>query len=84
MRERKGIILFLLLSFCVFPQGLKIVDLTPKGSSNNPFDVLEIEFNQEINESSFTVEDIVFTGPGGNIVPSNITKISGTKYQIIS
>ncbi|MCM8769378.1 MAG: hypothetical protein NC911_06890, partial [Candidatus Omnitrophica bacterium] len=76
-------ILFLLTSF-LFSQQLRIIDLAPKGSSNTPFDILEVEFNQEINQSTFTVEDIVFTGPGGNIGPANIIKISGTKYQIIS
>jgi hypothetical protein len=84
---KRGIKLILVFFFSFFyfsfSDNLKDVDVIPKGSVSQPFSNLEIVFNNEIKQETFTESDIVFTGPSGQITPGAINKISATNYEIV-
>jgi hypothetical protein len=84
---KRGIKLILVFFFSFFyfsfSDNLKVVDVIPKGSVSQPFSNLEIVFNNEIKQETFTESDIVFTGPSGQITPGTINKISATNYEIV-
>lgn len=58
-----------------------IRNVTPSGTTtitNN----IQVEFINEIDESSFTVDDVSITGPSGLITPLAINRINNITYEI--
>ncbi len=62
--------------------GLWITQLIPLGTSGHPFDKLQLEFSNPIIENTFSVDDIIFSGGGGPIMPVSINKVQDTLYEI--
>ena len=77
-----GIVLALLTLHC-HAAGLRVERLEAQGGNAAPFDAIEVQFNQPVADGSFTTADIVaFTGPGGNVPVSSVTKVTSQRYLI--
>jgi hypothetical protein len=68
------------------PSDLLFVDrVIPTGPSGEPFDRLEIVFNQAVVDGTFTLSDVSFGVHGGaDITPLALTKITSTRYELVS
>ena len=49
---------------------LYVTRLTPLGPSGPPFDLLDIQFSNPVQSSSFTLSQLTISGPSGAITPS--------------
>jgi len=61
---------------------LRIDAVVAAGAADQPFDKLEVQFNQDVQEASFTLADIALSGPGGVITPTGLTRLAGDRYEI--
>ncbi|MBM4083452.1 MAG: right-handed parallel beta-helix repeat-containing protein, partial [Planctomycetes bacterium] len=64
------------------PDGFWLTQVVPTGDAGRPFDTLEVHFSQAVQDGSFTVDDVQFTGPGGPIAPSALTQVEADKYEL--
>jgi len=59
--------------------GARILSVTPNATGANPVSSLRVTFNEAINASTFTAQDVsAFTGPNGTITVTGITAVSGS------
>ncbi|HQL74510.1 MAG TPA: Ig-like domain-containing protein, partial [Phycisphaerae bacterium] len=61
---------------------LRVDQVAASGAAGQPFDKLQVQFNQDVQEASFTLADIALTGPGGAITPAGLTRLAGDSYEI--
>ncbi len=59
-----------------------ILSSVPAGPINTPVDTVEIHFLSSIDPSTFTVDDVVLTGPSGPIVPDNVVPSNKLCYLV--
>ncbi|MBM4025373.1 MAG: hypothetical protein FJ280_08190, partial [Planctomycetes bacterium] len=64
------------------PDGFWLTQVVPTGDAGRPFDTLEVHFSQAVQDGSFTVDDVQFTGPGGPIAPSALTQVEADEYEL--
>ncbi len=64
--------------------GPRIVELLPAGEPDAPFDRIEIQFDAPIQESSFTLSDVVMLGPSGEITPSAVSQLSPDRFELVA
>lgn len=63
--------------------GLRVSRIEAQGAAGTPFNVLEVQFNQDIQDGTFTLADIAsFTGPGGAVTVSSVNKVTNQRYVI--
>ncbi|MEJ5199410.1 MAG: hypothetical protein WHX53_10845, partial [Anaerolineae bacterium] len=62
--------------------GLWITRVTPTGPSSSPFDKLEIQFSAAVLTNTFTLTDVTFSGPGGPIIPTALSKLAADRYEL--
>jgi len=62
--------------------GPKVILHSPAGNIRPPVDYLEIHFNKSIEPTSFTAEDVVMIGPGGEIRPLVISQVDPNSFQV--
>ncbi len=63
--------------------GLRITGHMPNEDQIEPVNAITVTFNQEINPATFTLDDIVITGPSGMVeVTSGPILVEGTTFQI--
>ncbi|MCU7918626.1 MAG: hypothetical protein KZQ95_09740 [Candidatus Thiodiazotropha sp. (ex Epidulcina cf. delphinae)] len=60
----------------------RILQVTPTGLDNSPVATVSAVFELEVNLSSFTVDDILLTGPNGAVTPSSITTADNLSFDI--
>ncbi|MBI4657666.1 MAG: hypothetical protein HY735_02250, partial [Verrucomicrobia bacterium] len=85
MRVRSGLLAALLVALGATPclaDAFRVASVEPAGEANDPFARLEVFFNQPVQETSFTLDDIVLTGAGQPIVPAALNKVDGAHYWI--
>lgn len=58
-----------------------ITALNPIGAAGNPFSTMEISFNRAVDETTFTVDDVLIGGTGSPTV-DGIARLEATRYQI--
>ena len=59
--------------------GPQVVDIQPNGLTLDPLDSLNVRFDESIDPSTFTLDDIEqFTGPEGDISVLNLQAVAGT------
>jgi RHS repeat-associated protein len=58
-----------------------INQLTPVGTTD-PFDAVQLQFSEPVDDSSVQLSDFTVSGPHGAIAPQSITRISSTVYQL--
>ena len=54
--------------FTIDQTGPQIVNVTPSGEVNDPFNNVEVTFSESIDSSSFSIADVTLTTPGGGTV----------------
>lgn len=54
---------------------LRVQEVIAAAAATRPFDRLQVRFNQEVQEASFTLGDITLAGPGGAIAPITLANI---------
>ncbi|PUB87479.1 MAG: hypothetical protein DBP00_09010 [gamma proteobacterium symbiont of Ctena orbiculata] len=64
------------------PNPTRVLSVTPTGLGNTPVASLSIQFELDVNPSSFTVDDIVLTGPSGAITPSSINTADNLNFTV--
>ena len=61
---------------------LWVTQVDPTGGAGHPFDALQIQFSQAVQDGSFTLEDVDLTGPGGQIAPNGLAKLADDLYEL--
>ncbi|MEW8155931.1 MAG: LamG-like jellyroll fold domain-containing protein, partial [Candidatus Thiodiazotropha endolucinida] len=64
------------------PDPTRVLSVTPTGLGNTPVASLSVLFELDVDPNSFTVDDIVLTGPGGAITPSAITTTNNLNFTV--
>ncbi|MEW8288487.1 MAG: LamG-like jellyroll fold domain-containing protein, partial [Candidatus Thiodiazotropha endolucinida] len=64
------------------PDPTRVLSVTPTGLVNTPVASLSVQFELDVDPNSFTVDDIVLTGPGGAITPSAITTTNNLNFTV--
>jgi hypothetical protein len=61
----------------------RILSSSPTGLGNNPVASIDIQFELDVNPTSFTVDDIVLNGPNGAVVPSSINTTDNLSFSLV-
>lgn len=64
------------------PDPTRVLSVTPTGLGNTPVASLSVQFELDVDPNSFTVDDIVLTGPDGAITPSAITTTNNLNFTV--
>ncbi|MEW8693502.1 MAG: LamG domain-containing protein, partial [Candidatus Thiodiazotropha endolucinida] len=64
------------------PDPTRVLSVTPTGLGNTPVASLSVQFELDVDPNSFTVDDIVLTGPDGAITPSTITTTNNLNFTV--
>jgi serine protease len=51
--------------------------------TGNAIDQVRVTFSEPINAATFTAADVALTGPFGTIVPSGVTAVSATQFDVM-
>ncbi len=62
--------------------GPRILDHTPGEVRNAAFDHIDIRFNEAIDASTFSLADIVITGPSGPISPTGVSSLAPDVFRV--
>ncbi|HEY5909290.1 MAG TPA: immunoglobulin domain-containing protein [Verrucomicrobiae bacterium] len=62
--------------------GPAITNLSPSTTVTPPLASVDLAFNTPIQASSFTVEDVVITGPGGPIPATAVAQVGATTWRV--
>ncbi len=65
-------------------EGLWITRVTPLGGASSPFNRLEIQFSGAVLSGTFTLGDVLLTGPGGVITPTALNQLAADRYELVS
>lgn len=63
-----------------------VAEFVPTGTTNNDVSVLQVRFNEPIDEATFTTEDVELTLPDGTVVDSStftISKVDETTFDVM-
>ncbi|RUL88709.1 S8 family serine peptidase [Tautonia sociabilis] len=60
-----------------------VSSVSPGSTVSGPVRVLRVTFSEAIDASSFTVDDVSLSGPGGSITPSRIHQAGPSEFSII-
>ena len=63
-------------------QGPRITAITPTEVINATFDHVDVAWNEPINPTTFTTDDVSVSGPPGAVNVTGITKLDDLDYQI--
>src|SRR5690606_18696398 len=69
-------------SFTIDNTGPVLLAHTPSQFADGPFSQVEVEFNELIATGTFTTADVLITGPLGNVVPTSVVALSGTRFRV--
>ena len=62
---------------------LAVSRIAPVGGSAAPFDAIEVQFNRDVQDGTFTEEDVLFRGPGGAVLTlTALSKVDGSHYRL--
>ncbi|MEW8183743.1 MAG: fibronectin type III domain-containing protein [Candidatus Thiodiazotropha endolucinida] len=64
------------------PDPTRVLSVSPTGLGNTPVASLSVQFELDVDPNSFTVDDIVLTGPDGAITPSAITTTNNLNFNV--
>jgi YD repeat-containing protein len=62
--------------------GPRINSVTPTQIQNAVFDHIDVTFNEAIDSTTFTTQDVTITGPSGPVVPTSVSLLSGNTYRV--
>jgi len=62
--------------------GPRIVAYSPDGWMDQAVNTIEVTFSEPIRAETFTLAQVSVTGPDGPIVPSGVTHVSDTVFQV--
>jgi hypothetical protein len=60
----------------------RVLSTTPVGLGNTPVSTIGIQFELDVNASSFTVDDILLTGPNGAVAPASIDTTDNLSFTL--
>jgi len=63
------------------PPGAIVMASEFRSEAPDTFNSVRLTFNEDIDATSFTTDDVTITGPGGTIAASAVTLVAGTKDQ---
>jgi uncharacterized repeat protein (TIGR01451 family) len=64
--------------------GLWVTQVSPAGGAGHPFDKLDIQFSEAVQDGTFSLSDISLTGPSGAITPTALNKLAADTYELDS
>jgi hypothetical protein len=59
-----------------------VTGVVPEGGSGHPFDQLQVQFSEAVQDSSLTLSQIDLSGSSGPIAPRGITPLAPNLYAI--
>jgi len=65
------------------PIGPSVTSSWPDGLVNTSTTLVRIAFSEAIDDSTFTVEDVALTGPGGSVAGLSLSKVGQCIYDVI-
>ena len=63
--------------------GPKIVATTPNDTVPGAFDSINVTFDEEIDETTFSTADVTLNGPSGPVTINAVNKLSPIEYEIL-
>ncbi|UCE50623.1 MAG: cadherin domain-containing protein, partial [Phycisphaerales bacterium] len=70
------------VTFTIDTIGPRITRHTPAGDIAGTVEHVDVWFGEEIEPASFTLDDVIITGPSGNVTPTSVTHIGGNVFRI--
>jgi fibronectin type 3 domain-containing protein len=64
------------------PSGPRVVNTTPDVEAFDQVDRIVVRFNEAVDASTLTVDDVTLTGPLGPIIPTAIQAVSSDTFEI--
>ena len=61
---------------------LRVLSASPTGVTNNVFGQFTVTFDKPINPTTFTLDQVVITGPNGMVAATTITELSGSSFRV--
>jgi RHS repeat-associated protein len=62
--------------------GPRITAISPTELINATFDHVAVTWNEPIDQTTFTTDDVSLSGPAGSVTISGVTKLDDTDYQV--
>ncbi|MDB5386553.1 MAG: hypothetical protein JWM11_2199, partial [Planctomycetaceae bacterium] len=62
--------------------GPRVISQTPAATVEGSFDSIQVQFSEPIDLSTFTLADVLLTGPSGVITVSSVVSLSSTVFEI--
>ena len=63
--------------------GPRVASIEPEGTAVGPIDHIVVNFNETIDEATFTLDDITrLDGPTGTITPTELIRLDGNQFEV--
>ncbi|GAG22403.1 unnamed protein product, partial [marine sediment metagenome] len=63
-----------------------VIDVSPSGTASGSIERFEVSFDENIDETTFTIDDVSLSGPGGTFVPVSVAAVdvaNRTRFELV-